>query len=49
MAANKKWKYVYGAADDKEWLFDLENDPKEVVNKVSDEDCQAIYLKLKGT
>ena len=47
MAVDRKWKYIYSAADNKEWLFDLENDPKEISNKVSDEACQAIYLKLK--
>ncbi len=29
MAVNERRKYVYSAADEREWLFDLESDPKE--------------------
>ncbi len=36
MAASKDWKYVYSAPDDKEWLFDLRNDPEELINKADD-------------
>ena len=29
MAVNERRKYVYSAADEREWLFDLETDPRE--------------------
>ena len=27
-----RWKYTYSAADEREWLFDLETDPRETHN-----------------
>ncbi|MEM9157569.1 MAG: sulfatase-like hydrolase/transferase [Verrucomicrobiota bacterium] len=32
MAASKRWKYIYSAADNKQWLFDLVNDPNELID-----------------
>ncbi len=29
MAMDGRWKYIYSAADDREWLFDLATDPRE--------------------
>ena len=33
MALNKKYKYIYSAPDNKEFLFDLRTDPEETRNK----------------
>lgn len=32
MGVNRSWKYVYSAGDDREFLFDRRNDPREFVN-----------------
>ena len=32
MIAGRDLKYIYSAADRKEWLFDLRVDPKEIKN-----------------
>ncbi len=32
MAVSRRWKYVWSAGDDREFFFDRENDPREVVN-----------------
>jgi len=45
MAANRKWKYIYSVADNKEWIFDLKNDPTETINRISDQ-TYASQLKL---
>ncbi len=47
MAANARWKYIYSAADDKEWLFNLENDPQELDNKSGDPEFKTEYNALK--
>ena len=47
MAANRKWKYIYSAADNKEWLFDLANDPYEIVNRKDDPSCLSQLQVLK--
>ncbi|MGY8694265.1 MAG: hypothetical protein ACKVGW_08720, partial [Verrucomicrobiia bacterium] len=41
------WKYIYSAADDKEWLFDLANDPYEIVNRKDDPSCLSQLQALK--
>jgi arylsulfatase len=33
MAVTKRYKYIYSAPDQKEWLFDLKTDPEETRNK----------------
>lgn len=33
MAVSERYKYIYSAADDKEWLFDFAIDPQETSNK----------------
>jgi len=48
MAASKDWKYIYSAADQKEWLYDLVNDPLEVENVVSNPDYSDQYQALKS-
>lgn len=48
MAANKDWKYVYSAADDKEWLYDLVNDPLEIENLFGEPDYAAQAALLKN-
>ena len=47
MATNRQWKYIYSAADNKEWLFDIVSDPFELQNCIGDAGCrhQAEYLK----
>jgi arylsulfatase len=48
MATNGNWKYIYSAADDKEWLYDLANDPLELVNCIQDPKSQAPLSLLKS-
>jgi hypothetical protein len=45
MATNQNWKYIYSAADKKEWLYDLASDPLETENRINDPDCQ-VHLQL---
>ncbi|MDH7569264.1 MAG: sulfatase-like hydrolase/transferase [Armatimonadota bacterium] len=33
MAVTREWKYIYSAADNREWLFDLVTDPEETRNR----------------
>ena len=47
MAASKSWKYIYSAADDKEWIFDLVNDPHEIINKKDSPACIPHFQELK--
>ena len=47
MAANKNWKYIYSAADQKEWLYDLVNDPLEVENAIDEPTCSGQLKTLK--
>ena len=47
MATNRNWKYIYSAADDKEWLYDLANDPLELENCIQDPKSQAQLSLLK--
>ncbi|HEY8742435.1 MAG TPA: hypothetical protein VIU62_05020, partial [Chloroflexota bacterium] len=32
MAMDRRWKYVYSALDEREYLFDLQSDPEETEN-----------------
>ncbi len=47
MATNENWKYIYSAADNKEWLFDLSNDPHELRNAICDVENQPHLELLK--
>lgn len=47
MAASRSWKYIYSAADNKEWLFDLDKDPLELTNLIGEELYQSQYEQLK--
>lgn len=47
MAVDNDFKYIFSAADDKEWLFDLVNDPLETINKINDPKCQGRLERLK--
>ncbi len=47
MATNRKWKYIFSAADDKEWLFDLKNDPLELKDCFGEEKHQSHAMLLK--
>lgn len=44
MVANKDWKYIYSAADDKEWLY---KDGDETINLSGDPAHKAVLEKLK--
>jgi arylsulfatase len=35
MSVSERYKYIYSAPDQKEWLFDLEIDPEETRNRVN--------------
>lgn len=43
MAVNERFKYIYSAADDKEWLFHLEADPLETKSLAND----PMYIQQK--
>jgi arylsulfatase A-like enzyme len=47
MAASKNWKYIYSAADQKEWLYDLLNDPLEIENVIDEPTCSGQLKTLK--
>jgi arylsulfatase A-like enzyme len=42
MGVNRRWKYVYSAGDDREFLFDRRNDPREFVNLAKRADHRAL-------
>jgi hypothetical protein len=58
MGVNRLWKYVYSAGDDREFLFDRRNDPREFVNLAKRAEHRALrnarrvdilqFLKKKG-
>lgn len=48
MATNKDWKYIYSAADQKEWLYDLANDPLEIENLINDPAFKEHSTRLKS-
>ncbi len=47
MAVTREWKYIYSAADDKEFLFDRRKDPKEHRNLAEVELCQDVKHTMK--
>lgn len=47
MAASARWKYVYSAGDDAEWLFDRHNDPAEARNLATQPSGMEPKLNLK--
>lgn len=47
MATERRWKYIFSAADDKEWLFDLEKDPQELNDCIGDQQQKAHADRLK--
>ncbi len=47
MVADQNWKYIYSAADLKEWFFDLNNDPDELINKAQDPSYAKPMQRLK--
>jgi arylsulfatase len=47
MATDARWKYVYGAADQREWLFDL-SDPLEAVDLAGDPALKGQLQRLRG-
>ena len=48
MAASKRWKYIYSAADNKQWLFDLANDPDELIDLSDDQAFDAQLESMKS-
>ncbi len=47
MATNRNWKYIYSAADKKEWLFNLIEDPLELNNCIEEDAYQSQVKLLK--
>jgi len=47
MATDTRWKYVHGAADQREWLFDL-SDPRETQDLSGDPAAKAELQRLRG-
>jgi arylsulfatase A-like enzyme len=47
MAVNEQWKYFYSSPDDKEYFFDRNKDPKELINLANDKDFQIQKEDLK--
>jgi arylsulfatase len=47
MATDDRWKYVYGAADQREWLFDLA-DARETVDLSAEPAAAAELQRLRG-
>jgi len=43
MAVTEKFKYIYSAPDQKEWLFDLKTDPEETRNKA----YNPMYIEIR--
>ena len=48
MAADVEWKYIFSAADKKEWLFHLAGDPHELTNRVADPTAAAALARLRN-
>ena len=48
MVADKRWKYIYSAADEREWLFDRETDAQETRNLAEDPARAAIVARLRS-
>jgi arylsulfatase A-like enzyme len=48
MAVSRGGKYVWSAADRREWYFDLRRDPRETVNRIADPRCAADARELRG-
>lgn len=46
MLRNHEWKYVWNTTDVDE-LYDLRNDPDELVNRISDPECAQIVADLR--
>lgn len=49
MAVECHWKYIYSAPDQKEYLFDLKNDPSEHCNLAEDAEKQIDLERLRKT
>lgn len=47
MATDARWKYIYSAADRKEWLFDLTNDPQELRNLAGEPGAAAALRRMR--
>ena len=47
MIVSMEWKYFYSAGDDREFLFDRNNDPKEMTNHAENPQYNAIKTVLK--
>ncbi len=48
MAAETGWKYIYSAADRREWLFDLAHDPQEQRDLAGDPASAGHRRRLRG-
>jgi arylsulfatase A-like enzyme len=47
LAVERDWKYIYSAADDREWLFDLRGEAREATNRAGDPACQRDFERMK--
>ncbi|NJL31350.1 MAG: sulfatase-like hydrolase/transferase [Phycisphaerales bacterium] len=48
MAVNRDWKYVYSAGDIKEFFFDRQSDPQELINLAKVPKYDAIKMEMKN-
>lgn len=48
LIAEADWKYIYSAADRREWLFNRANDPRELRNLVNDPTSRGELERLRG-
>jgi arylsulfatase len=49
LAVSREWKYVYSAPDHREWLFDLEADARETVNRASNPMFETTLRSMRST
>jgi arylsulfatase A-like enzyme len=47
MASDSRGKYIYSAADEREWYFDHSTDPKELKNQIAEPALQAHVAELR--
>ncbi len=47
MATDGEWKYIFSAADRKEWLFHLAQDPRELLDRIGDPMAAAALSRVR--
>ncbi len=48
MALEARWKYIYSAPDQREWLFDRQADPHETRNRIGLPSTRAIAARMRA-